>query len=709
MATRASPSWGALDLALAFVATAIVCAVLEVLVRGGTGLALAIALGSAGALGLVHALSWTVAIVGPARLRPRWRPIVRAAIGLVVALVLTSSLDAWDRLGTRSHTLALVAIAGSVSAGALAWAVAGWFGALDDDGAPRWLGMPARRRGVVAAVLGVGGIAAWWIDRHAFVGLHAGAHSALRAAGLAGSALAITVLFRPHARAPWDRLALVLALASTALPFVGLSGAAGPELAAVWATPLADEGVAMLRRLTDTDGDGASAWLGGGDCAPWDFDVHPAAVEIPDNGIDDNCSDGDAHVVAARIADVPVPQDPAPRSVLLVTVETLRADRMSVYGYARDTTPGLVTWAAHARVFERAFTAGAWTSIAIPSLMRGVSARRLRWEPWRETTRGRLLGPDDALELVGDERPLQVFMLPAAGGPPPLAWWLQRRGMTTAAVVDDRFSELLDPSVGTAIGFDRFVDADEIRGRDPDDRVVDRAIEVLHSLPADRPFFLWVHLFGPHSPNTLHEGVPTFGETLGDGYDHEIRFVDAHIDRLLAAATTSRPALVWIVTADHGEALLADDRRHGFDLSAPVIRVPLLLGGDGVSALGRVDEPVSALDLCPTILALTETPAPPWLDGIDLVAEVPASRVLLVDTWHRDGEGALLFDQVAATDGRIELIFERTKNAWGLADLADESRTPEQILTAFDPAPWRATIRTYLEAGPLAIDDAVPP
>lgn len=697
-----SPSAGRADTTLAFVAAAVGWAILEVGLRGGSVAELAIATGAAAALGLVHGLVWTAAMLLPARLAPAWRRRAYVVLALVLALLLASSLDAWARLGTRNQGLALAAIAAGLVAGGSAALLALAFGRVRDDGTPSWRHAGARTRMLAAAALLLAAVIASWLDRHAFPGLHAPAHSALRTASLAGLAFAVLLLARLHARAPWDRVALGLAVALAAVPFFSLR--ADAALPAVWATPVADEGLAMLRRAGDVDGDGASAWLGGGDCAPWDPEIHPAAIEIAGNGIDDNCRDGDAAVGAVRIADVPIPQAPAKRSVLLVTIETLRADRMGLSGYARDTTPMLVARAADARVFERAYTAGAWTSIAIPALLRGVQARRLQWQPWRETTRGRLVAPGAALELGEGEQPLQVFMLPS-GGPPPLAFWLQRRGMTTAAVVDDRFSELLDPTTGIAEGFDTFVDADQIRGRDPDDRVVDLAIDTLRGLPRERPLFMWVHLFGPHSPNTFHEGVPTFGDGIGDGYDHEIRFVDAQLDRLLAAAVAELPELVWIVTADHGEALLAGDRMHGFDLGEGVVHVPLVVGGAGVPA-GRVAAPVSTLDLVPTILALTDTPAPPWLDGVDLLAPagVPDERVLLVDTWHRGPDGALLFDQTAATDGRHELVFEITKNAWGLADLRDPNRPPDQVLAGFDPEPWRTTIRAYLEAGPLAVE-----
>jgi Sulfatase len=693
------------DATLAWVAVAVVWALVESSWHRGSAWEIAVAVGSAAALGLLHGVLWTAAIIAPARLQPRARAIVWIALGIAVAAALAGSLEVWGRLGTRNHRLALAALAASVAAGVGAAALAWTFGAPDEHGQPRWRSASLSRRRVAALVLVTVAVAASWMDRHAFVGLHPSAHTALRAASLAGFAFALLLAVRGELAARWQPPALLVSIAVASVPFVALAGTDPPNLAALWATPIAADGLVTLRRLTDVDGDGASAWLGGGDCEPWNPEVHPAAVELPDNGIDDNCSDGDAHTVIARAQDVPIPSEPSPRSVLLVTVETLRADHLGIYGYARDTTPALAAWAARGRVFEHAYTAGAWTSIAIPTLMRGLQARRLKWQPYRETTRGRLIAPGQTLALADDEREMQVFMLPERG-PPPLAWWLQRRGMTTAAVVDDRFSELLDPSVGTAIGFDRFVDADVIRGRDPDDEVVDLAIATMRELPRDRPFFLWVHLFGPHSPNTVHVGVPSFGDSVADGYDHEIRFVDAQLARLLEVASAEVPELAWVVTADHGEALLDGDRMHGFDLSEPVVRVPLMIGGAGVSG-GRVDAPVSAVDLFPTVLALTGTPAPPWLDGVDLLGtELASERTVLVDTWHRGSAGELLFDQVAAIDGRTELVLEITRNTWALADFDDPRRTPTEIVTTMDPEPLRAKIRAYLEAGPLMFDPA---
>ncbi len=706
MAEQSTPPFAGLSptpTVLAFVAVALVASVVEVAIRGGGVRPLAIAFGAGAGWGLLHGLVWVAVLRGPARLRAPWSAVVHGLLAVAAAVWLADGLGAAARLGTRNAGLAVLALVGACILGMVTFAIARLLA--PDDREPPGLRARARRHAALPVAFVAIAIAAAVVDRVLFVGLHPPAHSVLRAVALAGIALTWALLRPWQPRPPRDAVLLGAALLASALPFVLLGGAADPSLASLWSTPATDESIATFRRLTDVDGDGFSALLGGGDCAPFDPEIHPAAVETPDNGIDDDCAGGDATVATIDLDATPIPTDPSPRSVLLVTVETLRADHLGLYGYARDTTPGLARWAEGARVYERAYTAGAWTSIAIPTLLRGVNARRLPWRAFAETNRGRLIPAGERVELEPGERGVQTFMLPDGGGVPPVSWWLQRRGMVTAAIVDDRFSELLDASVGTAEGFDTFVDADSVRGRDPDDRVVDLAIATMAALPRGRPSFVWVHLFGPHSPNTTHPEVPQFGgDGIGnptvDGYDHEIRFVDAQIDRLLRAAVDRDPSTAWIVTADHGEVLQDGDRMHGFDLSEAVIRVPLVVGGTVLPA-GREDAVVSTLDLVPTIFALTETPAPEYLDGVDLHAAPPANRRVLVDTWHRRFDGALLFDQVGVVDGVRAVVFDRTRNAWAMGLL--QGAGPEAGIGDAERAELQALIGAYLDAPVLRV------
>src|SRR5690606_3721838 len=111
--------------------------------------------------------------------------------------------------------------------------------------------------------------------------------------------------------------------------------------------------------------------------------------------------------LATAAADRP---GPAPLSVVLISIDTLRADRMSLYGYGRDTTPSIDEWAKNATRFDRAYTGGPWTSLALSSMFRGVYPRRLEWTFLWETTRLRLLRRGEP--TMPGERKVKVYATP---------------------------------------------------------------------------------------------------------------------------------------------------------------------------------------------------------------------------------------------------------------------------------------------------------
>jgi arylsulfatase A-like enzyme len=300
------------------------------------------------------------------------------------------------------------------------------------------------------------------------------------------------------------------------------------------------------RRISDVDRDGYGAWLAGGDCAPFDPAIHPAAREQPGNGRDDNCLLGDAPRRPSRTAAPasasarPSGTRPVPFDLVLITIDSLRADRVGAYAprYAAAglaTTPQLDDWARTALRFDRAYTTGGWTSIAISALMRGRYPRALAWTPMFETASYRLVSAAIRDKLGNFDRATKMFPLPVEDRHPTLAQWLGERGMHTIAVVDDGYSEVLSPGTRLAPGFDVVREVDSLpKPRRGDSATVDLALEALAAVPPDQRFFLWVHFFGPHSPSTRHRGVRRDGNTPVQAYEHEIRYLDQQLGRLIA-------------------------------------------------------------------------------------------------------------------------------------------------------------------------------
>ena len=681
-------------------AGAISCLVDFVLSDGGPWEAWLAAAGLGCASGGLVGSLWFGLLEGPAQARvPRARAIW-GVVALGYALWLAMDLGVFVRLGHRNHGLALAGLAASVVVGLGIYGLSWIFGPRPDGSSSAALTGSRTKRWLLRGVLCGLALIAAIVDRSFFPGEHPAAHATLRFAVLSTLGFVVTSFASTRAHSIRDSLGFVATMAAALLPFMIMRGSPAPWAGALFSAPMSGHALTSLRSLSDVDADGFSHVLWGGDCAAWDGEISPGAQDLPGDGIDQDCSGADAVRRAIDPASVPLATKPAPRSVLLITVETLRADHMSLFGYPQKTTPALERRAPALRIYERAYTTGTWTSIAIPTLLRGVFARRLRWEPYFETTKSRMLRARSQPEFLEGERPLHLFMLPESKNPPPLPWWLQRRGMSTAAVVDDRFSELLDPSTGLAAGFDVFVEGDEIEGRDPDDAVVDRAIETLEELSAAQSWFMWVHLFGPHSPSTRHPDSPTFGIGVAAEYDHEIHFVDAQIDRLIDAAIQRDPDVAYILTADHGERLLHSDRMHGFGLTEDEIHVPLVVGGAGLP-VGRVGTPVSIVDIVPTIFELTETPAPTYLDGRSLFGEPDEQRLLFSDVWRHRQDGLLLMEMVAAFDGAAKFVFSRTDNAGTLLDPRHPERSPAEVEAAVDSVRYARALHAYLHEGAI--------
>ena len=283
-------------------------------------------------------------------------------------------------------------------------------------------------------------------------------------------------------------------------------------------------------------------------------------------------------------------------SIVIVTIDTLRADHVGAYGSAAGATPGIDSFAREGILFENAITQAPMTLPAHTSIFSG-------YFPFR--TGVRVNGTDRVAETI-----------------PLLAPQLAERGFQTAAFVS---ALVLRKESGINRGFSQFDDqfaanagkkerefAVERRGEE----TVDRALEWIRERRArGEKFFAWVHLYDPHAP---YEPPPGYSQRFaGREYDGEIAYDDACFTKLLAGLDSDSTFV--LLAGDHGESLGEHgEETHGVLLYDATIRVPLVLRLPTKRLAGlRVTTQVRLTDVAPTVRRLTGVP-PGDADGEDL-------------------------------------------------------------------------------------------
>jgi arylsulfatase A-like enzyme len=357
----------------------------------------------------------------------------------------------------------------------------------------------------------------------------------------------------------------------------------------------------------------------------------------------------------------PAPR-PSPRSgnglsVLLVTIDTLRADHLGIYAYMRNTSPRIDALARQGAVFDRAYT---------------------YWPKTRGSMAIMLTGRRPSQNGYSKAHPLLLDFNPT------LAGVLKEAGYVTAAAVDN-------PNVaaanGYAKGFDTYRETWEDKAlateMDRTRAITADGIAFLKVAAAERPFFLWLHYVNPHAPYAppppydtafldasartgprlrtvagLHGGIPKQWAVPGQDrlgyyvaqYDGEIAAVDEQVGRVMDALRDSGAAgrTVVVLTSDHGESLGEHDYYfdHGEDVFEPSLAIPLIVVAPGLKPGSRVDAFASTVDIVPTLLDAVKVSYPPELAGTSLL---PLAR----------GEGAGPARLFAQNDRNLSATWDR--------------------------------------------------
>jgi arylsulfatase A-like enzyme/Flp pilus assembly protein TadD len=366
--------------------------------------------------------------------------------------------------------------------------------------------------------------------------------------------------------------------------------------------------------------------------------------------------------------------------ILLVTIDTLRADRLGCYGAKTVETPAIDTLARRGLLFERAF---AHTPLTLPShtsILLGLTPNAH--------------GIHDNANFIVRE------------GFTTLAEWLKKLGYATGAFVG---AFPLDSRFGLTRGFDVYDDNYGSQGpmdptfvERPAAEVVRLATEWLKSAP--RPWFCWVHCFDPHQPYNPPEPFRT--RYPDRPYDGEIAYVDSALAPLLEALERGggKAGTIVILTADHGESLGEHgEATHGYFAYNATLRVPLVIAAPGLQP-ARVDRPASHVDIFPTICRLL---------GEKELAGLHGRALIPVRSGRQPAPAPVYFESLAAhynrgwaplrgfIEGGLKFIESPIPE---LYDLAADPAESDNLAPKTDLAPFRKKLADLIrsEYSPLS-------
>ena len=412
--------------------------------------------------------------------------------------------------------------------------------------------------------------------------------------------------------------------------------------------------IGPLQHALDRDHDGHGVLFGGADCDDRNPRIYPGAPEVPANGVDESCSGRDGPRRSTphhgRYARVTGPLAERPPSVLFVSIDAARPDRMSAYGYHRPTTPGLARFAGRAARFTNAYAVAPGSLRSFASTFTGQYPGEVAW--------GR--GNDPRFPSVAEENLT-------------LAEVLRDAGYATVAFTNTSY---FWSTPGFFQGFESVHGAPAFK--DDAEPIVRAAVEWIER-PRDRPFFAWMHLIDAHAPYGDPVGSQDFGRAESDRYDAALARADTFAARVIDAADRverrDAPVLV-VVFSDHGEGFNEHGSRyHFYDVHEETIRVALLVRGPGVVP-GDRPALTALLDLYATVLNLARRPIAAQTPSRSLVHLLLDRRGAAPRDWREEvyadvaEYGGASPTSMALVAPPWKIAFDASRCAWELYNLA---------------------------------------